>query len=53
MSQFECVVALGQAKSPPGIHCTGGQKGPVTGLDVVKKRKILPLSGFEHLFYLP
>jgi hypothetical protein len=40
------------ATLPPGekaltTHCIGGWAGPRTGLDNVKKRKILPLKGLE------
>jgi hypothetical protein len=34
-------------KIVPGIHWIGGWVSPRAGLDVVEKRTILPLPGFE------
>jgi hypothetical protein len=41
-------------KTAPGTHCTSGWLGPRVSLDVMEKRKLLPLPGIEpRLPYLP
>jgi hypothetical protein len=46
-SQLHVPICLAPGKEPPGTHCIGGWVGPTAGLDVVEKRKSLPLQGLE------
>jgi hypothetical protein len=45
--QFHAPAALPTGETAPGTHWLGGWVGPIADLDVMEKRKILPLPGIE------
>jgi hypothetical protein len=44
---FTTPAALPRGERAPGIHWIGGYVGPRACLDVIKKRKVIPLPGIE------